>query len=191
MIVVIMGLFSFLLFGIYDINQVKWKRRELKSFFFIGLVILIVSTLWLLISSKILYRATTVEVVLLIISLGFFILLYYSLFLAIPFGKTYIGDKEESKKTLCDKGMYGLCRHPGFLCFAAAYLFLALSIQNMISNIAVAVYIFCNFLYVLLQDRWTFPHIFEDYENYRKNVPFLIPTARSIQNSFMTPRKEG
>ena len=94
-------------------------------------------------------------------------------------------------KKVCDQGMYRLCRHPGFLWFTGAYIFLALGIQDTAAAQVVAVFIVCNFAYVLLQDLWTFPHLFEDYNTYKKNVPFLIPTARSLKCSFSTKRKEG
>lgn len=87
--------------------------------------------------------------------------------------------------------MYGLCRHPGFWWFTAGYISLAIGIQDATAAFSVAAFIVCNYLYVLFQDRWTFPHIFEEYETYKKKVPFLIPTARSIKSCFATTRKEG
>jgi len=191
MIVVIMGLLAFIFFGIYDINQVLWKKSWLNGGFFIGFLGLVISTTLLLVSSKIFSEGTILQVVMLIVSGGFFLLLLYTLFSALPFSATYVAKEEESPKKVWDRGMYGLCRHPGFLWFTAAYITLAIGIQNTTAAFSVAVFIICNFLYVLLQDRWTFPHMFEGYENYKKKVPFLIPTAGSIKASFATIRKEG
>lgn len=191
MILIIMGLFSFLLFVIYDINQVKWNKKPLKGLFFVGLLILIVASLSLLIDSGVLIEARTGQVAMLIISGVFFLLLIYALFIAIPFSKTYITYRESDAKSVCDQGMYGLCRHPGFWWFTGAYIFLALGVQSTAAILVVAVFIVCNFLYVLFQDMWTFPHIFQDYEVYKKNVPFLIPTAASINRSFANTRRKG
>lgn len=191
MTVILVGLVSFLLFVIYDINQVKWKRGFLNSMFLIGTIGLFASTLWLLITSKVLLEGDTGQIVTLIISGGFFLLLFYTLFFALPFSNTYIASKENSLKKVCDRGMYGICRHPGFIWFAAAYIMLAFGIQNTAASTTVAVFIICNFLYVIFQDRWTFPHIFEEYETYKQNVPFLIPTVGSLKSSFATIRKEG
>jgi protein-S-isoprenylcysteine O-methyltransferase Ste14 len=191
MILAIMGLFSFLLLGIYDINQVKWNKKPLKSLFFIGLLILIAAILSLLVDSGLLLEARTGQVAMLIISGVFFLLLIYALFIAIPFSKTYITSRENDSPSVCDKGMYALCRHPGFLWFTGAYIFLALGVQSTAAILVVAVFIVCNFLYVLFQDLWTFPHIFQDYEAYKKNVPFLIPTLASINRSFAKTRRKG
>ena len=46
----------------------------------------------------------------------------------------------------------------------------------------------CNLLYVLFQDRWTFPRTFPDYPAYRRRVPFLLPTARSLRTAWLTRR---
>ena len=190
MILVIMGLFSFLLFGIYDINQVQWNKKPLDLLFFIGILILVISTCWLIVSSEVFLETSKLQIMALIISGVFFLLLGYSLFVAIPFSNTYLSETDNNSKKVCDQGMYALCRHPGLLWFTCAYMFLALGIQSTAAILMVAVFIVCNFLYVFLQDRWTFPHVFEDYEGYKKSVPFLIPTATSISRSFLTRRKE-
>ena len=38
-----------------------------------------------------------------------------------------------------------------------------------------------NLLYILLQDRYTFPRLFEGYDDYRKETPYLIPDADSTR----------
>ncbi|MDX9888398.1 MAG: hypothetical protein RBS51_03935 [Anaerovoracaceae bacterium] len=191
MILVIMGLFSFLLFGLYDINQVKWNKKPLKSLFFMGILIIVATSLTLLVESGVLLEARAWQVVMLIISGLFFLLLMYALFIAIPFSKTYITSSENDPPGVCDQGMYGICRHPGFLWFTGAYIFFALGLQSTAAILVVAVFIVCNFLYVLFQDLWTFPHLFEDYEVYKEKVPFLIPRPASIKASFANTRRKG
>jgi len=40
-------------------------------------------------------------------------------------------------------------------------------------------FVFLDFLLILLQDVYLFPKIFEDYDDYRKSVPFLFPRKRA------------
>lgn len=73
------------------------------------------------------------------------------------------------------QGSYGRCRHPGFWWFLAATILLALAAGRWT---ALAVMIFANsmnLLLIFIQDRYTFPQQFSDYETYRKEVPFLLP----------------
>ena len=110
----------------------------------------------------------------------------YSLFFALPFTETYV--HIPGKTVVCDRGMYALCRHPGVLWFCFGYLFLALAWgTGLIWGMAI-VYSLLNVGYVILQDRWTFPRTFDDYEGYRKRVPFLIPTAGSLKRAWDTRR---
>ena len=50
----------------------------------------------------------------------FLCLLIYTLFFALPFEETYC--EENKLRAAYTEGMYGLCRHPGVLWFAGAYL---------------------------------------------------------------------
>ena len=68
------------------------------------------------------------------------------------------------------------------------YLFLALAWgTGLIWGMAI-VYSLLNVGYVIIQDSWTFPRTFDDYEGYRKRVPFLIPTAGSLKRAWDTRR---
>lgn len=96
--ITVMGLFSFTLFGIYDINQVRWNKQWLNGGFFIGLLVLVAATTLLLVSSRVIFEGTTGQLVMLIISGGFFLLLLYTLFLALPFSGTYIEKVNGSNK---------------------------------------------------------------------------------------------
>ena len=43
-----------------------------------------------------------------------------------------------------------------------------------------------NILYIVLQDKWTFIHTFSDYEDYRRETPFLIPRISDVVKCFGT-----
>ena len=115
-----------------------------------------------------------------------FALMIYSLFFALPFGETYV--YVSGKAAPCDRGMYALCRHPGVLWFCFVYLFLALAWGTATVWAMGFFYCLMDVGYVVLQDLWTFPRTLEDYEGYRKRVPFLIPTAGSMKRAWDTRR---
>lgn len=106
-------------------------------------------------------------------------LLIYTLFFALPFEETYC---EESKlRAAYTEGIYGLCRHPGVLWFAGAYLCMWGMTGGWREGSYFLCMIFWNYLYIIFQDLWTFPRTFFNYEEYQISTPFLIPNRKSIQ----------
>ena len=104
----------------------------------------------------------------------------YVLFFALPFDDTYI---KNATLTLVDHGAYALCRHPGFWVFTLFYLFLCLFLSNPVLLVGLFLYTGCNFFYICLQDHYIFPLYIRDYKEYKKNVPFLLPTRQSIRKA--------
>lgn len=104
--------------------------------------------------------------------------LYLSLFSALPAKATYL-DKQEAQ-TLVDSGMYALCRHPGALWLPIFSGFLALGLANIELLAAAALSSLLNVLYVVYQDKRVFPKTIRGYDQYKKTVPFLFPTAQSF-----------
>lgn len=182
------GAAAFGLFVLYDINSVVWKKKTLRSFFALGVLLLLAATGICLLrsfgSSRLFHNSAAV--LYLIPGAVSFALMIYSLFFALPFGETYV--HVSGKAAPCDRGMYALCRHPGVLWFCFVYLFLALAWGTATVWAMGIFYSLMNVGYVVLQDLWTFPRTFEDYEGYRKRVPFLIPTAGSMKRAWETRR---
>lgn len=182
------GAAAFVLFVLYDINSVVWKKKNLRSLFSLGVLLLLAATGVCLLREYECSRLARNPAVWLYLIPGAvsFGLMVYSLFFALPFTETYV--HVPGKAVVCDRGMYALCRHPGVLWFCFGYLFLALAWgTGLIWGMGI-VYSLLNVGYVILQDRWTFPRTFEDYEGYRKRVPFLIPTAGSLKRAWDTRR---
>jgi protein-S-isoprenylcysteine O-methyltransferase Ste14 len=170
---------------IYDINSVIYNNKIIKSFFLLGTLLIIFATVSIIIES-----IDTIEwdfwrmTIGGILTILFFALLIYTLFFAIPFDTTYI--KETCIQRVCQNGVYALCRHPGVLWFWGFYFFLWVTLTSPLLLIAALVFSICNFMYVIFQDFWTFPHIFEDYQNYKKFTPFIIPNYKSIKRCLQT-----
>ncbi len=82
------------------------------------------------------------------------------------------------KSTLYKGGTYRISRHPGFLwytginCVIACY-FLRLDVLTLVIGLTID-----NFILILIEDRVLFPRMFEGYEDYKKEVPFLYSFRR-------------
>ncbi len=188
---IVFGILAFILFMLYDLEQARiipHQLHKLTQFFFsIGFLLLLVSTavaIWHEVQS--LSGWSIMQTVFLVVAVLFFILLIYTLFFALPFEETYI--TQNGFKTY-DRGMYALCRHPGVLWFAGCYLSLWITFGGKELLVLAMIYCLLNFLYVMLQDRVTFPRVFTDYSIYKQRVPFLIPTVKSIQACIQTWKK--
>ena len=118
------------------------------------------------------------------ISVALFI---YSLFIEIPFVKTYrapgAGDQ------LIRTGTYALVRHPGVIWYALFLLSLVLITRSITLLVAAPVWLLMDVLYVVIQERFFFDKMFPEYEEYRRRTPMIIPTRRSISNCLKTLKR--
>ena len=76
--------------------------------------------------------------------------------------------------------------HPGINClyFTAVLAGTVLFRQPVFLVLSYVCALLCllHLGYVVLQDLWTFPRTFCDYGEYRRRVPFLLPTPGSLKN---------
>lgn len=174
-----LGIAAFGLYFIYDINSFLWQKKSLHVFFLLGTVLLGIATgldLW---EAWVAGAFSGVaDVLLLIAAFSCFAALIYSLFFALPFQKTYTQQSTGNK--VYRSGVYALCRHPGILCFWGTYLLMGLAALPSRMLIRCFLFSFLNLVYAWFQDCVTFPKTFCDYSDYKKCVPFLIPTSYSI-----------
>lgn len=114
-------------------------------------------------------------------------LLIYSLFLNLPFRRTYltagVGDK------LVRTGLYALVRHPGVHWFTVFIFSLVLVTKSSLLIIAAPVFIILDIVLVIVQDRIIFGRMFPDYDKYRQETPMLLPNRQSIKACFSSFRK--
>ena len=104
--------------------------------------------------------------------------LVISVFFSLPAG-TY--EEPGARRKTYMGGMYALCRHPGVLTYCLFYIFLYLTMPDFLGLIEVAVFCIADVLYMLFQDIWSFPKIFSDYEDYKRQTPMFFPTLGSIR----------
>ena len=178
------GVIGFIFFIFFDLNKIYWKSKLLNLFFVIGSVLLIFSTgysIWQSDFHALLAHFGFRQFLLLTCLILSGALLIYALFFALPFDDTYV---QSDALPLVNKGLYGTCRHPGFWMFVLFYLFLALLFHSRPLFYCFIIYNVCNFIYIVIQDRFIFPEYIEGYTEYKKTVPFLVPTKESIRNAF-------
>ena len=171
----ILGMISFFLFFIYDWNRVCWRRTWMRSFFAIGNLILVAVGIRLILQAFARESAAGNHFGKMWICAGvcFFVLLIYTLFFALPFDSTYC--KEADQHRVCRTGVYGWCRHPGIWWFFGLFVCLGMAAGGGERMWLGLVLSGLNLLYAWYQDRWIFVREFSDYEDYRKEVPFLVP----------------
>ena len=117
------------------------------------------------------------------------LLLIYSLFINLPFSKTYVAPDVGDK--LIRTGTYALVRHPGVLWYALLLISLILISKSKLLLIASPIWLLMDILYVTIQEKFFFPKMFKDYEDYRRETPMLIPNRRSLITCLRTLRRKG
>ena len=178
------GIAAFIFFIFFDLNKIYWKSKILNLFFAIGTVLLLFSTGYSIGQSDFLALSSdfgTAKILLLICTVFSIVLLIYALFFSLPFQNTYT---QASGLPLINKGLYAACRHPGFWPFASFYFFLSLLFSSNSMFWCFITFTVCNFLYIVIQDKFVFPKYIQGYSQYKQVVPFLIPTKTSIHNAF-------
>lgn len=105
-------------------------------------------------------------------------LLIHSLFINLPFRKTYVATGVGDK--LITTGMYALVRHPGVIWFTLLMLSLIPVSGSRLMLIAAPVFISLDILLVFIQDRFVFGRMFSGYDSYRRETPMLLPNRRSV-----------
>ncbi len=106
------------------------------------------------------------------------LLFCYSLFLEIPFSKTYT--KPGVSGELVTNGTWALVRHPGVLWFTLLLVGLILVARTRVLLVAAPVWLVLDVILVVIQDKVVFPRIFPGYSQYQRQTPMLLPTRKSI-----------
>jgi len=116
------------------------------------------------------------------------LLLIYSLFINLPFRKTYIATGVSGR--LIRTGLYALVRHPGVHWFILLMLSLILASRSSLLLIAAPIFILLDIVLVIVQDKFFFSRMFDGYDSYRRETPMLVPNRHSI-NAFINSLKQS
>lgn len=175
---VLIGSLAFIFLFLFDVYTLKNQALRRRVFGILGLSTLVFSAIMVTIISDKIHIPLLVRMisgVLWLVSIG---LLVYSLFLELPFVKTY-GETEHSQ-SLVDTGTYALCRHPGVVWFGLLFFFFFFTTGAVLLIPAGIIWTSLDVLHVYIQERYFFPKMFPKYKDYMKTTPMLIPTKNSI-----------
>ncbi|MDD3049436.1 MAG: hypothetical protein PHQ89_05680 [Bacilli bacterium] len=179
----IMGFFAFIMFYLYDFNQIVLKKKVCSLFFIVGCVLLLSASILLLSLHLPIMVIDAYHLCLLLIAICFLFLLIHTLFFSLPFEETYRKESLATQQNKCYRnGMYALCRHPGVLWMFGFYFMLSLAFNSKLMWQACLLFNLMNFIYIVIQDNWTFMYLFCDYYEYKQQVPFLLPNIKSIHH---------
>jgi len=188
MIYVATGSLGFLIIHLFDIVSLKRIPGAKPFTWSFGVGLLAYSVIMICLAPDKLplpIWATWLGWVLLPVSL---FLLIYSLFVSLPFRRTYIATGVGDK--LITNGLYALVRHPWIHCFALLLLSLILVSRSSLLLIASPAWILLDILLAVVQDKFFFGRMFDKYDNYRRETPMLVPNRRSI-NAFINSLKQA
>lgn len=175
---------AFVCFFLYDWNEACKGNRILHFSFLGGCILWGIGNIGLIWNSfKAVRLFGFLQIIWGLVSVLFFLLLVYTLFFALPLKETYV-ESSSALPSVCEDGVYGLCRHPGFLWYCMFYLFLYLTFPQHELLIGSIILCICNFLYICAEDVFFFPRMFSDYDRYKERVPFLIPTKSSMMECY-------
>ena len=160
-----------ILFEIQKCRNILKKRKRINPWFVFGTFVLLLSFVGIAVQSNV---ATGIRFVLgiLLIFVGLF-----SYIIVLTAGidpNNYILDVESS--SVNRSGLYGRLRHPGvwsFLLFGVG--FGMIFVGTLLMALCM---VLMNYIYTWLQDRFFFSIYLQGYEEYKREVPFLIPRKR-------------
>lgn len=106
-------------------------------------------------------------------------LLVYAVFIeTAPGAAAGVSAGRKTERIAVTKGSYGVVRHPGFWWFLLLQISIIWLTAHKDTIIIAAGLVSMNFLLILMEDRWIFPRIFTNYDEYRQQVPMLLPRIR-------------
>lgn len=171
------GCTAFLLFFVSDCNDRWLHYRALSLSFPTGAVLLVAAIIIQTLRGTPPIDSLVVRIFFWILALLFVALLGFTLFLALPVRDSYAAPGKH--RPVYDAGVYTLCRHPGVLWQAGFCLCLWLAAG--FPAYAALSYSVLNLALVTYEDYYVFPQILSGYGEYKRSVPFLIPTQESVK----------
>ncbi len=188
MLYIALGSLGFLVIHVFDIVSLKRVPGAKPVTWIVGSGLLVYSvTMVCLTPDKLPLPIWSTWLGWALLSISFFLLIY-SLFINLPFRKTYVATGVGDK--LVKTGLYALVRHPGVPWLILVTLSLILVSRSSLMLIASPIWILLDILLVAIQDKFFFGRMFAGYDTYRRETPMLVPNRRSI-SAFINSLKQA
>ena len=188
MIYIAIGCLGFLVIHLFDIVSLKRIPGAKPCTWIMGNGLLIYSVIIICLApDKLLLPLWSAWLGWGLLAISLFLLIY-SLFINLPFRKTYINTGVGDK--LVTTGLYALVRHPWVHCFTLILLSLVMVSKSSLLLIALPIWLLVNILLVAIQDRFFFRRMFDGYDSYRQETPMLLPNRKSI-SAFINSLKQA
>ena len=173
----ILGISAFVFMFVFDILSMNHKKKSKYIFMISGPALLIIGSILIVRRETAFLLPTSLRIFFGAMAILFLLLLIYSV--VIEVGKnTY---QYNNKPQLITDGTYALSRHPGVLWMFGLYSALAFTLAHTELLIAAFVFTTVNCMYVYIQEKIIFTHIFNDYKSYQEDTPFILPNIKSIK----------
>lgn len=178
MIFIGLGVLGFVLLFVSDLCGLREKCSYKYLTAFSGTFLIFVSSIIILTLGYNYELSLRYRLIGLILAVLFLLLTIYSI--------VYEVGKNNQDKKLITSGTYALNRHPGVLWLFLYYFFGSFFFADYMILIAGVVFTLVNILYVYLQERLIFRHIFDNYDEYIKSTPMILPNRSSVQRCLKT-----
>lgn len=189
MIYIALGVLGFIVLFFFDLFALKGIPAIKTLIWFAGYGLIAYAMNTMIIKGTRIDFPPFLRIIGMILAGLFAVLLLYSLLIEIPFKRTYI--QKGAGDVLVTTGTYALVRHPGVLWLVACLVGMFLATGTKLLLAAIPVWGFIDIIYVFIQDRYYFPRQFgKAYDDYRRSVPMLIPTIKSIRQCIQTIRNK-
>jgi len=175
---IFIGLAGFLLIFLTDfgsIIKISLVKPLLWSFGILALGFSIVEIIHTSSRVALIQWLTVPGWILLVLSL---VSILYILFINLPFRNTYLNSK--TGQLLVTTGFYGLVRHPGLYPFVGTMTGLVMVFPSYNMFMAAIIFTGADLALIVFQDRIVFPRMFNDYSQYKKEVPMIFPDIRVL-----------
>ncbi len=120
----------------------------------------------------------------------FGLLLLYTTFLEPYRSRPRHTERDRQESPVIVTGTFALSRHPDTLWLIGWLISFAVALPTQETPCLLVIWMLLKLVFSAIQDRWLYPSILEGYEGYRREVPYLLPTKRSMKHAYRTWRGE-
>jgi protein-S-isoprenylcysteine O-methyltransferase Ste14 len=172
------GILGFITFHAVDIAAIRRLPLVKPLTWFAGCALVIYAAIMACLNGTRFYTPLWLTVLGWLLLIASLAQILYSLFISLPFYKTYLAKGVGNK--LITTGLYSIVRHPGVYGLGVTMLALVIISGSRLMAVAAVAWIVTDIIVVVIQDYVFFSRMFPDYSSYREVTPLLIPNRRSL-----------